>query len=378
MTDEVVMPGSNVPLANQQTEAADWPKLMVIGFMYMAQTFPAGFAAGLMPTLYREQGLPLEQFWLFSLATLPYWVRWAIAPVVDTYWSERIGPRRSWFIPCTLVAMLAYMSLAFFEPTEQFLFIIVGILFVKSIFTAAQEVAIDAYVVDNVSKPERPKAAALNTVFEAGGQFAALAGLAIVYDLYGWKIAVCLAAFLMLVFLLPAFLRKETIKEAQINRAKKTREGGTAALIEPLKRFFKRKDSYLIIPFILTAGLYTGLMFPMIGPFLIDAGFKVSQIGVMVGIVLLAATVLGSLSAARFVGLWGERKVMRILMIAIVPFTAPVAILAFTKTPLTAPVAILVTFLPFYIMAVFYVVFVNLRLGYASEMQRSVASSPRR
>ncbi|BBE33300.1 MFS transporter [Sphingosinicella microcystinivorans] len=348
---------------------ADWPKLTVIAFMYMAQTFPAGFAAGLMPTLYREQGLALEKFWLFSLAIIPYWVRWAIAPVVDSYWSPRIGPRRSWFIPCTFIAVLAYMSLALFEPTEAYLFIIVGILFVKSMFTATQEVAIDAYVVDNVTKSERPTAAAMNTVFEAAGQFAALAGLAIVYDRFGWQVAVCVSALLMLVFITPAFFRKERVDKAQLQRAQEAREGGAAALIQPLVRFFRRRDSYIIIPFVLAGGLYTGLMFPMVGPFLIDLGFGVGEIGAMVGTVLLAATVLGSLSSARLVGRLGERRLMFVLMVAIIPATLPVAYLAFTKAAISAPVAILVTFLPFFVLSMFYVTFVNLRLGYASALQ---------
>ena len=351
------------------SRATDWPKLFTIGFMYMAQTFPAGFVMSLIPTLFRKNGLPLEHFWVFSLPTIPYWIRWAWGPVVDTWWWRPLGRRRSWFVPCTVAAMLAYMSLALFEPTEQFLVAITLVLILKSMFTSVQEVAIDAYVVDYTTVKERPKAAGINTAFEAIGQMAALSGLAIVFDTYGWRPTVILASFLMLLFLLPAFFRKERLPADAERAALERRGAGVGALVLPFRRFIARPDTRIILPVVISGGLFTGALFPMIGPFLIDAGFNVTRVGVVTGTVLLTATVTGAATAAYLCDRLGPRRVNKVLAFTTPLFFAPITIAQLQGHEYDAVSAFVLLVLPTFNLAVFYVTWVNLRLGFASVIQ---------
>ena len=83
--------------------ASAWLRFAVIGSMYMAQTFATAFVSHLMPAIYRDQGLPLERFWILSVALVPFWFRWAWAPLVDRTTGGPFGPRKSWFLPCTAV-----------------------------------------------------------------------------------------------------------------------------------------------------------------------------------------------------------------------------------------------------------------------------------
>ena len=93
----------------------DYPKLLSLGALHMGQYFPAAFTGVALPALFRQAGLPLEMFWLLALPGIPRWLKWLIALVVDNYGSVRIGVRKSWIIPCTLLGTLLYFSLSFLE-----------------------------------------------------------------------------------------------------------------------------------------------------------------------------------------------------------------------------------------------------------------------
>lgn len=348
---------------------SDWPKLVFIGMMYMAQTFPAAFASSFVPSLFRKQGVDLAELWIFALPTIPYWLRWALGPIVDTYWWRSIGRRRSWFIPCTLLAVLTYASIALFEPAPATVAIIVSILFVKSVFTATQEVAIDAYVVDNVSAAERSRAAALNTVFEAGGQMLAMVALGLIVERFGWQVGAVTAALLMLVFLGPAILRKEPPVPADIEAALKARAPGLAGVYAPLRRFIARPDTWTLVPLYLISGLYTGLLFPMLGPFLIDLDFSISQLGLVVGATLAGGTLIGATLTATLVNWLGHRILLNLLAVLAVPASLPAAWLAYAQPDLSAPMVIVLLLSPTVVTAIFYVMFVTLRLGFASRLQ---------
>ena len=157
----------------------------VIG-LHMGQVFPAAFFGLMLTAIYREKGLPLDMFWVFMLPSIPTWLRPLWAPLVDGVGSRRIGLRKTWFIPCTLFGAAAYLSLAFFEPEIATLWIIITILVIKTTFMTTQDIAIDGYMVENLTDEERGAGAALMDIGRHVAQFASWAGVAWVYGTYGW------------------------------------------------------------------------------------------------------------------------------------------------------------------------------------------------
>ena len=45
----------------------DYPKLVMLAVLHMAQYYPAAFTGVALPFIFRQEGLPLEMFWLLAL-----------------------------------------------------------------------------------------------------------------------------------------------------------------------------------------------------------------------------------------------------------------------------------------------------------------------
>ncbi|HEY6599236.1 MAG TPA: hypothetical protein VIZ30_07985, partial [Pseudomonadales bacterium] len=186
----------------------DYAKLWSLGLLHMAQYFPAAFTAVALPALFRQAGLPLEMFWLLALPAIPRWLKWLIALAVDNYGSPRIGVRKSWIIPCTTLGALLYFSLSFLEPTLAMVYVIVGILVVKSFIMAAQDVAVDGFATESMTDADRTIGTSIIIFLAAFGGIVG-ASLTAVVEQIGWSNTMMIASGLLVAAAVPAILRKE-------------------------------------------------------------------------------------------------------------------------------------------------------------------------
>ena len=222
--------------------------------LHMGQMFPAAFFGLMLTAIYREKGLPLDMFWIFVLPSIPTWLRPLWAPFVDGVGSSRIGLRKTWFIPCTLFGAAAYLSLALFEPEIATLWIIIGILIVKTTFMTTQDIAIDGYMVENLRDEERGVGAAVMDIGRNVAQFSSWAGVAWVYGTYGWPAAVVTAASLLILFSLPGIIRREPPPPPQAQRRRD--RGEHPSLI----KLFRRPDTRIILPLVMLVSFGGGLI----------------------------------------------------------------------------------------------------------------------
>ena len=63
-------------------------------WLYALQGATFGLVGGALPVL--VSGAPLASLGLLSLSLLPFALKVALAPLIDAYWSPRLGRRRSW------------------------------------------------------------------------------------------------------------------------------------------------------------------------------------------------------------------------------------------------------------------------------------------
>jgi MFS family permease len=321
-----------------ETQAAidskDYPKLLMLGVLHMAQYFPAAFTGVALPFIFRQEGLPLEMFWLLALPGIPRWFKWLMALVVDNYGSNRIGRRKTWIIPCTLVGTLAYAVLALFPPSLAAVHIIVGILLFKSFVMAAQDIAVDAYAAESMTDAERPVGTSIINFLAAVAGVLGSGAVALV-DLFGWEVTMVAASALMMLAALPAIIRREPPPpEASRQRAAR---GERPNLIKALKR----RDSAYIMPFMFLFGFGGTFFVSMLGPFWADQGLTLTEFGILSPIAALAGGGLSAISTPWLIERIGMRATA-IIGICVLPVEATIYCTFFLMPELPAlPILIL-------------------------------------
>ncbi|MEL0048953.1 MAG: MFS transporter [Gammaproteobacteria bacterium] len=280
--------------------AIDYVKLTSLGSLHMAQYFPAAFTAVALPAIFRAEGLPLEMFWLFALPAIPRWFKWLIALPVDSYGKHRFGYRKSWIAPCTLIGALLYFSLSFIEPGHGTVYLIVAILFVKSTIMAAQDVAVDAMATETLTNADRTVGTSI-IIFMGylGGVIGG--GLMSGVETFGWSSIMTVASIMLIAAALPALLRPESPPPAARQRRQAQGQGAS------LGKLLRRRESRYVLPFMYMFGFSGALFNSLISVFLVDRGFSLTEIGIILPIATFLGIGGGALLTPVFVNRWGLR-----------------------------------------------------------------------
>jgi len=315
------------------TEIKDYPKLVMLGVLHMAQYFPAAFTGVALPFIFRQEGLPLEMFWLLALPAIPRWLKWLIALVVDNYGSARIGYRKTWIIPCTIIGTSLYAALAFIEPSIAAIYTIVGILLFKSFIMAAQDIAVDGYAAESMTDAERPIGTSI-IIFLAVLAGVLGAGVVALVETVGWPITMMCSSLLLLGAALPAIIRKEPPPP---EASRKRRERGERP---NLWKAVKRPESGYILPFLFCFGFGGAFFGSMVGPFLADKGLTLTQFGILSPISAIAGAGLAALATPILIRRYGVRTAA-IVGVSILPIEG-VVFLIFATMPGLPPLPMFV------------------------------------
>ncbi|MEL7029740.1 MAG: MFS transporter [Pseudomonadota bacterium] len=299
------------------TRREDWRRLGAIFSLQVAHDLPNALTATMAPTLFvKSLGMPLEYLGLFFLPFAVTALKWVWAPIVDNRWSPRLGRRRSWLLPCTVFVSLVYVAIAAVPPSLETLWIIIALLMVKQVFYSTQEIAADAYVVENLSESERGLGASVVWLGKEFGQIIGFAGLLFVADRFGWAPAFLTAALLFAVFNAPALLRREP---APPSAAQEKAASGDGARISA---FFGRRVNWHVLAIVFAVAFAVQMPVAVIGPFLGSKGLSLSEIGVTLGLAASFGAMISLGVSSVAITRIGPKR-MAIAMLFIGPLAAP-------------------------------------------------------
>lgn len=285
--------------------------IAVLG-LQMGQIFPAAFIGLFLPVIFRQQGLALDMYWIFTLPAIPTWIRPLWAPLVDRTGSRSIGMRKTWFIPCTVFGALAYLSLTFWAPDLDNLAIIITILVIKTTFMTTQDIAIDGYMVENIRDEERAVGAAVLDIGRNTARFIAWAGIAWIYTEFGWSTALVVASALLIIFSTPGVIRREPPRPTQFEHQRPS-----------LARLLKRRDSRYIYPLCFMIALLGALLPSLYPTYLVDLGFSLGEVAAIAAPATLIGTVIGASATSWFLGRFGYKTTILtasfMIMAAVIP-----------------------------------------------------------
>lgn len=283
-------------------------KLTWVAILYFAEGFPFGLLFDAFPVYFRGLGVSLTDIGLISLAGLPWTLKFLWAPAVDLW-----GRRKNWIVACQTLLAIDLGLLLLLEPAQGD-WALWALLVALAVFSATQDIAIDAYTIELLNEDEMGPANGIRVslyrvaLIGAGGVFVALAGL------IGWRAAFLVASILLAISALlssraPELLRVQAAQEswtATIERA----------VVGPLRGFWRRPGVLYVLLFVLTFKLGDMALGPMVRPFWVDRHFTPLQIGAVPGTIGVVSTIAGALLGGRLTKQWGIFRALWVLGIA--------------------------------------------------------------
>ena len=275
-------------------------QLVLLGLLYVAQALPLGFFVVALPAILRDRGVGLEKLGILGALALPFLLKFMWAPLVDRYGAES-GHYRSWLLPLQALAVATVAAIAMLDPGEHLGWLVVlGALFM--FLAATQDVATDGLAVRLLRHQER----GLGNALQVGGYYLGqvLGGgmVLVLVDRLGWTVAVAtMAAILALPLPLVAALREP----AAADRAARTMVG-----LGTLVRFCRRDGMKAWMALLLTWRLGETMVQWMVNPMLVDRGFSLERIGLLLGVTGSLGALVGAAGAGWAIRALGRQKTL--------------------------------------------------------------------
>lgn len=266
----------------------------------MLSIFLTGYAGGLplllvgstLQAWMTEAGIDLGTIGLFASVGTPYSLKVLWAPLMDRFhfWP---GRRRGWMMLMQVLLVVSIFSMSLFEPAANIYGIAVMALLV-AIFSATQDISIDAYRREILSDEELGLGSSLYVVGYRVGLLIAGAGALWMADRYllptggaNWPLVYQVMAGAMalgLLFTAFAYKESETFESPQSLQE---------AVVGPFLEFFKRDGAILVLVFIVLYKLGDTMAANMTTPFMLLKGYTKTDIATVVKGFGLMALILG-------------------------------------------------------------------------------------
>jgi MFS transporter (putative signal transducer) len=232
---------------------------------------------------------------------------------------------------------LTLLPLIWLDPVEHFR-VFRWLVLIHALAASTQDVAIDALALRVVDPAQRGR---LNGAMQAGmliGRGVFGGGALVLAGAVGWEVVVLL---LVGGIWLPA-LALPGLKEPRVGRPT---DAPIRTLTSDLVRILKRRSTWQLIAFALTAGAAFELTGALAGPLLIDAGLTAATIGAVIGIPVLLAMVAGGLLGGWMADQSNPQRLTRFGVVLFALLTmAMAAVAGWSEVPLPLLFGLLVAF----------------------------------
>ncbi|MFN7130656.1 MAG: MFS transporter [Myxococcales bacterium] len=276
-------------------------KLGLLSTLYFSQGLPFGFFTQALPVLMREGGHSLRDIGFSHLLALPWALKFLWAPCVDRGAGNRLGRRRGFIVPLQLASAGLLAMLSFIEPAAGLAPVLAAVL-LANLMAATQDVATDGLAVDLLAHEERGLGNGVQVAGYRVGMIVGGGALLIAFERLGWASTFLSMAALLLVATIPIVLFREHRAVApELERA-----GERASLGGFLRR--PGIGAWLALLFFFKFG--EALAGGMFRPFLVDLGWKMSDVGELLGTVGFVAGMLGALAGGWLTSRIGRRAAL--------------------------------------------------------------------
>ena len=264
-------------------------KMLTCIFLGFTSGLPLYVLIQLVPAWLRSSEVDLATIGLFSLITLPYTWKFIWSPLMDRFCPPFLGRRRGWALITQVALLISIGVMGQFDPTESLQGIVV-LVFLVSLFSASQDIVVDAYRRELLEDDELGTG---NSFAINGYRVASLVPGAlslILADHLPWSSVFWITAAFMGVGLITTMSIKEVSDDSLAPHTLK------AAVIEPFKEFFSRGgigSALAILGFMVLYKLGDNMAVALETPFYIDMGYTLTEIGSVAKVAKLWAAIAG-------------------------------------------------------------------------------------
>ncbi|WP_301098299.1 AmpG family muropeptide MFS transporter [Otariodibacter sp.] len=260
-----------------------------------------GFSSGLplyvlfqlVPAWLSSSGVDVKTIGFFTIIGFPYTWKFLISPLLDRYYPNFLGRRRSWMFITQIGLLALLVILGQFNPSES-IQIVAALSALVAVFSAVQDIVIDAYRREILSDEELGLG---NSIHVNAYRIAGLipGGISLILaDSHPWQIVFIFTALFMIPgLILSLFLSKEP-NVVQVDHNLPFYMTFTL----PFKEFFSRKGLYAGLGLIFFIFLYKfgdSLATSLQTKFILDMGFSNTDIGTVVKLNSLWASIISGM-----------------------------------------------------------------------------------
>ena len=281
---------ASVPQRNWQ-EILFSRRMLICIFIGFSSGMPLYVLIQLVPAWLRSNGVDLATIGLFALVSLPYTWKFLWSPLMDRFTLPFLGRRRGWALLTQLALLLSIGLLGTVDPRES-LQLIVVLVFAVSLFSASQDIVIDAYRRELLADDELGTG---NSFFINAYRLSSLVpgSLAMILsDHLPWSTVYWVTASFMLIGVLTTLVIREVSDDSLAPHS--LRE----AVIEPFREFFQRDGvaaAVAILAFMFLYKLGDNMATALATPFYLDMGFSRTEIGAIAKVAALWSVIAGSI-----------------------------------------------------------------------------------
>ena len=266
--------------------------------MGMASGFPHVLIGSNLSGWLKDEGISRGEISLLGSVAVVYALNFLWAPLIDRVrlpWLGRLGQRRSWILLTQGIMLLALVGFMNIDPSEK-LWLFGLLAFSVALFSATQDIAIDAFRIDQFRPEENdktPAAAAMSVVgWWTGYSWPGYLSFANA-DSMGWNSVYVLMGLVLLVLMAATLLVREPVtdreqlqKEAEQAFAQNLHLSGfgnwlAVTVVEPFREFFNRngfKVALTLLLFIFLFKIGEAFLGRMSVQFYREVGFSNEQI----------------------------------------------------------------------------------------------------
>jgi MFS transporter, PAT family, beta-lactamase induction signal transducer AmpG len=267
------------------------PRQLTIVAMGFASGLPLALTGATLQVWLTRAGVSLRDVGLFALVGFAYSLKFFWSPLLDRVslplLAARLGQRRSWLVVLGLLLAAAIAALGQADPVVDPART-AALAALVAFLSASQDIVIDAYRIELLSKPEQAAGAAATQWGYRIGMIASGAFALSLAQHFGWPQSYLVMAALAGVGVVTALVSPEPDHpRPPVESFLKS------AVVEPFREFLSRPGAWVILVFILVYRMGDAISGGMANPFYVRLGFSNDEIASVAKVFGVLATMLG-------------------------------------------------------------------------------------